>query len=66
MVFQKDLTPLGKGGAVKKHKGKGSSQAPMASRDQIKSLSRPPTNTMNDYAKATPMPQGFDTDQDGM
>lgn len=39
------------------NKGKGSQQAPMPDRGQIGQLARGPMNTINDYAKATPMAQ---------
>lgn len=67
MVFKRQLTPLSKGGAIHKHRGKGSQSASMPSRNEIESLATPPTNTINDYAKATPMAQPApDTDMDGM
>lgn len=56
--FKKDLTPLSKGGAVHKHKGKGSEQATMPNRNTLTALQKPATNTINNYAKATPMPSG--------
>ena len=56
--FKKDLTPLSKGGAIHKHQGKGSHQAPMAVRNSLPALSVPPTNSINNFAKATPMPSG--------
>ena len=37
------------------HKGKGSQMAPMPDRSQIASLARPGSQSINDYAKATPM-----------
>lgn len=55
-VFQKDLTSIGKGG-VKKHAGKGSAVANMPDRDQIAQLAKPAGQTINNYAKASPMPQ---------
>lgn len=39
------------------HKGKGSQMAPTPDRSQIASLARPGTQSLNDYAKATPMAQ---------
>lgn len=39
------------------HKGKGSQSASMPDRSQIASLSRPGSQSINDYAKATPMAQ---------
>lgn len=55
-VFQKDLTPIGKG-PVKKHAGKGSSVASMPDRNQIAQLAKPAGQNINNYAKASPMPQ---------
>lgn len=40
------------------HKGKGSQMTGMPDRDQIASLGRPGAQSMNDYAKATPLAQG--------
>lgn len=57
MVFKQDLTPLKKGGEIHKQKGKGSAAAPMPQRNQLQKLQKSPTNTINDYAKATPMAQ---------
>jgi hypothetical protein len=57
MVFKQDLTPLSKKGSITKHKGKGSQSAPMPNRNQLRSLQKAPTNTINDYAKASPVPQ---------
>ncbi len=37
------------------HKGKGSQMAPMPDRSQIASLARPGSQSLNDYAKATPL-----------
>lgn len=56
MVFQKDLTPIGKGG-VKKHAGKGSSQEILPSRHAVSTLTKgdPARRTINDYAKETPL-----------
>jgi hypothetical protein len=56
-MFKKHMTPLTKGGARHVHKGKGSQQAPMPDRGQISQLAQPGTNSINDYAKATPMAQ---------
>ena len=55
--LKKDLTPLSKGGAIHKHAGKGSSMAPMPDRQQISQLSKPAGQSINNYAKATPMAQ---------
>ena len=52
---KQSLTPLTKGGAIHKHAGKGSSMAPMPDRNTIKQLQQPPTNGINNYAKASPM-----------
>ena len=56
--FKKDLTPLSKNGAVHKHKGKGSAVAPLPDRHTLQALQQAPTNSINSYAKATPMPSG--------
>lgn len=55
-VFKKDLTPIGKG-PITKHSGKGSAVAPMPDRNTLAALQKPATNSMNNYAKASPMPQ---------
>ena len=39
------------------HRGKGSQMASMPDRSQIASLARPGAQSLNDYAKATPMAQ---------
>lgn len=39
------------------HKNKGSDQASMPDRAQVQALARPGANSVNDYAKATPMAQ---------
>lgn len=58
-VLKKHLTPFHKGGAIHKHNGnKGSEQAPMPNRSELTALQKPATNSINDYAKATPMPGG--------
>ena len=57
MVWKNQLTPLSKGGAIHKHKGKGSEQAPMPNRNTLTALQNPATNSINNYAKAAPMPQ---------
>lgn len=54
-MFKKHMTPLTKGGETTVHKGKGSQQAPMPDRAQIKGLAR--GGDLNSYAKATPMAQ---------
>lgn len=56
MVFKQNLTPLKKGGAIHKHAGKGSQMASMPNRHTLASLSQNPS--INNYAKATPMPSG--------
>jgi hypothetical protein len=56
-MFKKHMTPLTKGGTLHKHKGKGSQMAPMPDRRQISQLAQPGQQSMNDYAKATPMAQ---------
>jgi len=57
MVFKHQLTPLTKGGAITKHKGKGSQAAAMPDRGQISQLAKPANQNINNYAKATPMAQ---------
>lgn len=58
MVFKKDLKPLTKGGDVTKHAGKGSKAAPMSARKSVtQSGALSPNAGVNNYAKATPMPQ---------
>ena len=54
-VFAKNITPLSKGGSVKKYAGKGSQSAPMPNRGQLASLARPAGQSMQNYSKATPM-----------
>lgn len=58
-VFKKNLTPLGKGGQIVKHAGKGSAfhKAPGEQDPFAPSTlgGSPASRTMNDYAKATPM-----------
>ncbi len=55
-MFKHQMTPLTKGGKATVHKGKGSQMAPMPSRGEINGLAKGPGQSMNDYAKATPMP----------
>lgn len=55
-VFKKHLTPLTKGGDVHKHEGKGSQQALLPNRQEMKALQAPGAG-MNNFAKATPMAQ---------
>jgi len=64
--FKKNLTPLSKGGAVHKHAGKGSQTAPMPNRNTLTALQKPATNSINDYAKAAPMPQPTPPDAGGL
>lgn len=59
-MFKKDMHAV-KGATKHVHKGKGSQMAPMPDRNQISGLARPGMQTMNDYAKATPMAQGVPT-----
>lgn len=56
--LKKQLTPLRKGGPIHKHAGKGSEQQTMPNRNLLTSLQKPATNGINNYAKASPMPQG--------
>ena len=56
--FKKDLPPLTKHGTVTKHAGKGSSMASMPNRGTLAGLQKPAGQSINNYAKATPMPQG--------
>ncbi len=56
-MFKKHMTPLTKGGQTLVHKGKGSQQAGMPDRKAISGLASGPGQSMNDYAKATPMAQ---------
>lgn len=55
MADKQKLTPLKKGGEVKRHKGKGSEQAPMLDRGQMAKL---PQSPFSNYGKASPMPMG--------
>ena len=55
-MFKRNMTPLTRGGQLIKHQGKGSSQAAMPDRSQINSLAGAPGQSINNYAKATPMP----------
>lgn len=63
-MFKKHMI-ASKGTAKVAHKGKGSAQAPMPDRGQIGQLARGPMNSMNDYAKATPMAQPSPDPQEG-
>lgn len=57
MARKPQLTPLTKGGSIKRHDGKGSESAPLPDRGQIGKLAR--GGGINDYAKATPLAKGF-------
>lgn len=66
-VLKKHLTPFHKGGAIHKHNGnKGSEQAPLPNRGELSALQKPATNSINDYAKASPMPQPMPASTDGL
>jgi|HubBroStandDraft_3_1064219.scaffolds.fasta_scaffold922955_1 hypothetical protein len=54
-VFAKNLAPLTKGGKITKFAGKGSQSAPMSQRGQLNALAKPAGQSMQNYAKATPM-----------
>ena len=56
-MLKKHMTPLSKGGQLVNNKGKGSQQASMPNRGQISALASAPGQSINDYAKATPMAQ---------
>lgn len=51
----KDLQKHSPGAAVHKHAGKGSSMAPLPDRNTLSRLQKPASQSLNDYAKATPM-----------
>lgn len=53
--LKKHLTPLGKGGQITKQNGKGSEMATMPNRNTLAALQKPASQSINDYAKATPM-----------
>lgn len=55
-MFKKHMTPLGKGGQLVKHAGKGASEQQLPSRSAMQTLTAgdPATRTMQDYAKVTP------------
>jgi hypothetical protein len=55
MVFKKDIKPFSKGGAITKHQGKGSQMAAMPNRNTLSALQQPAGQSINNYAKATPM-----------
>jgi hypothetical protein len=56
-MMKKHMVPLSKGGQTTAHKGKGSQMASMPNRSAISQLSTAPGAAINNYAKATPMPQ---------
>lgn len=59
-VLKKHLSaPHGSKGKVVKHEGKGATEQKLPSRHAMETLTRgdPSRRTMNDYAKATPMPE---------
>lgn len=58
-MLKKHMTPLSKGGALHKHAGKGSSSQSLSS-GQMSNLTGgdPFQRSMQNYAKASPMPQG--------
>lgn len=64
-MLKQHMTPLTKKGQVHKHKGKGSEQAAMPDRGEIGKLARGPMNSINDYAKATPMARPLPSTQEG-
>lgn len=57
LMQKHQMTPLSKGGTRTVHAGKGSKSAPMAMRQSVTdSGATAPGASMNNYAKATPMP----------
>ncbi len=64
-MFKRKLKPLTKGGQTTQHVGKGSQMASMPARSEIASLAKGPMNTMNDYAKATPMAEPSPSPMEG-
>lgn len=56
-MFKKHMSPLGKGGQLVKHAGKGATEQTLPSRHALNDLTAgdPMRRTMNDYAKATPL-----------
>jgi hypothetical protein len=58
-VQKQHLTPLRKRGQVDVRKGKGSVEETLPSRHALSTLTQgdPGARSMNDYAKASPMPQ---------
>lgn len=60
-MLKKHMVPLTPKGQLHRHQGKGSQMAPMPSRREISSLASAPNASINDYAKATPMPLGQPT-----
>lgn len=65
-VLKKHLTPLSKNGPIQKHAGKGSASAPMPDRNTLAKLQKPAGQNINDYAKASPMPQPATPDMGGL
>ena len=57
-VFKKNLTPLSKRGQINVHQGKGAVEQTLPSPAAMSTLTQgdPGQRTMNNYAKATPMP----------
>ena len=55
-MLKKHMTPLGKGGQLVKHAGKGASEQMLPSRSAMQTLTSgdPATRTMQDYSKVTP------------
>ena len=56
-MFKKHMTPLGKGGQLHAHQGKGSQSQVLPSRHALSTLTQGNVGdrTMNNYAKSTPM-----------
>jgi hypothetical protein len=65
-MFKKHMTPLGKGGQLVKHAGKGSNEQQLPSRSAMQTLTSgdPGARTMQNYAKMTPT-IGAPTPEDG-
>lgn len=55
-MFKKDMTPLSKKGQLVKHNGKGAQAFAPRFANPMRN-SNPGSDTINDYAKATPMAQ---------
>ena len=58
-MLKRHMTPLGRRGSTVAHKGKGSQATAMQDRAGLFPGAQP---TMNDYAKATPMAKGVQSD----